>query len=200
MKDIYRTIQFVSEGSYREKGSKFLGFACPVQTEEEIGERLAELKKRFHDARHHCYAWRLGPEMERTRTSDDGEPSNSAGPPIFGQIQSRGLTDVLVVVVRYFGGTLLGVGGLINAYRTAAADALDHSRIAEKKVYGRLYVEFAYEQMDRVMRLVKKNGLQVIDQRFDNRCTLDLEVWKRKEDSIRQELDRIGDCRVFQET
>ena len=122
MADLYKSIQNPSEGLYKEKGSKFLAFAYPVSTVEEIKERMAYLQKQFHDARHHCYAWRLGADMERYRVNDDGEPSGSAGNPIFGQIQSRELSDILVVVIRYFGGTLLGVGGLINAYRSATSD------------------------------------------------------------------------------
>ena len=124
MKDLYLTIEKTTEGLYKETGSKFLAMAFPVSTREEISERLAELRKKYHDARHHCYAWRLGADMEEYRVNDDGEPSGSAGLPIFGQIQSRDLSNVLVVVVRYFGGTLLGVGGLIRAYRAAASGAL----------------------------------------------------------------------------
>ena len=121
MTDLYKTIKHPSEGLYKEKGSKFLAFAYPVSSEEDIGRIITDLRKQYHDARHHCYAWRLGPEKDRFRVNDDGEPSGSAGKPIFGQIRSMDLSDVLVVVVRYFGGTLLGVGGLIRAYRAAVA-------------------------------------------------------------------------------
>ena len=134
MSDIYKTIRDPSTGIYKEKGSKFLAFAYPVGTEETIRDRMEELHKQYHDARHHCYAWRLGAGMERLRIHDGGEPSGSAGNPIFGQIRSRELTNILVVVVRYFGGTLLGTGGLIHAYRSAASEALDRSHIITRKV------------------------------------------------------------------
>ncbi|MCD4710671.1 MAG: YigZ family protein, partial [Bacteroidales bacterium] len=155
MTDLYKTIQTPSEGIYKEKGSKFLSFACRVSNEESIKQHLATLQKQYHDARHHCYAWRLEPEKSRYRVNDDGEPSGSAGRPIYGQIVSRDLTDLLVVVVRYFGGTLLGVGGLINAYRSAASDALDHTSIIECKVYDRLRLEFGYDRMNAVMKVIK---------------------------------------------
>ncbi len=131
MFDLYKTIKAPTKGIYKEKGSKFLAFAYPFSHEASIKEGMAILQKQYHDARHHCYAWRLEPEMTHYRVNDDGEPSGSAGKPIYGQIVSRELTDILVVVVRYFGGTKLGLGGLINAYRSAASDALDHSKIIE---------------------------------------------------------------------
>ncbi|HYW95669.1 MAG TPA: YigZ family protein, partial [Bacteroidales bacterium] len=140
--DNYLTIKQRGEGLYKEKGSKFIGFALPVESEDHIKGELESIRKNFHDARHHCYAWRLGPDMELYRANDDGEPGNSAGKPILGQIESRKLTNVLVVVVRYFGGTLLGVGGLINAYRTAASEALDRSVIVKKYVYQGYAIRF----------------------------------------------------------
>ena len=134
MKDLYLTISSNTKGQFKDRGSRFIALAFHVVSEDEIKEQITLLRKEYHDARHHCFAWRLGPDMERYRVNDDGEPSGSAGRPIFGQIQSRELTDILVVVIRYFGGTLLGVGGLINAYRSAASDALEHANITEKKV------------------------------------------------------------------
>ena len=131
-KDNYLSIEKRSEGIYKDRGSKFLAFAFPVYQEDEIKDILAELRKEYHDARHHCYAYRLGASKEIYRVNDDGEPSSSAGKPIFGQIQSNDLSNILIVVVRYFGGTLLGVGGLINAYRSAAADALINASIIER--------------------------------------------------------------------
>jgi uncharacterized YigZ family protein len=125
---------------------------------------LADLRKHYHDARHHCYAWQLGPEKDRFRVNDDGEPSGSAGKPILGQIQSRGLSDVLVVVVRYFGGKLLGVGGLIRAYRAAASDALDHNTLIERRVFDKIKLDFRYEQMNAVMKLIKDFQLDFEDQ------------------------------------
>ncbi|RPI44377.1 MAG: YigZ family protein [Bacteroidetes bacterium] len=196
MNDVYRTIENRSEGTYREKGSRFLGFAYPVRSEKDIGEILSGLKKKMHDARHHCYAWRLGADLTSFRYNDGGEPSGSAGPPIYGQIQSRELTEVLVVVVRYFGGTLLGVGGLVHAYRAAASDALDHSRIIEKKVTVDIGVEFSYAATDLVMRIVKQSGLEVLEQRFDNTCSLALSVWIRNVEGIRRKLELIEGCRI----
>jgi len=199
MNDLYKTIQSGSTGTYREKGSKFLAFACPVETEEMIGKRLDELRKQYHDARHHCYAWRLGPAMEHIRVNDDGEPSGSAGNPIFGQIQSRGLTNVLVVVVRYFGGTLLGVGGLIQAYRAAASDALDRAKTIQKKVYTRLRLDFGYGQMNSVMKILKKNRLKPYDQQFDLDCSLRVSVWIKQASGVAKELSLIEGCSVTEE-
>jgi uncharacterized YigZ family protein len=196
MKDLYRTIQFSSEGVYREKGSKFLAFAYPVATEDEIRARLEGLRRRFHDARHHCFAWRLGADMEHYRVNDDGEPSNSAGQPIFGQIQSRELTHILVVVVRYFGGTPLGVGGLRNAYRSAASDALDGTRIIEKRVYVTFKLEFGYELMNAVMTAVKELQLEYYDQQFDLQCTLMLKAWKRLEKRVKNRFSHLSGCTI----
>ena len=196
MADLYKTIQNPSEGLYKEKGSKFLAFAYPVSSEEEIKERMAYLQKQFHDARHHCYAWRLGSDMERSRVNDDGEPSGSAGNPIFGQIQSRELSDILVVVIRYFGGTLLGVGGLINAYRSATSDSLDQARIVELKVYELIHVQFEYSQMNSVMKVIKELDLSFENQDFDLNCSLRLKVWKRKVDRVWTQLSLIKGCKL----
>ena len=196
MNDLYKTIQSKSEGLYKEKGSKFIAFAYPMSSEEAIKTEIAELRKRYHDARHHCFAWRLGADLERYRVNDDGEPSGSAGKPIYGQIQSRELTDVLVVVIRYFGGTLLGVGGLINAYRSAASDALDQSGIVEMKVTSRLKLEFGYSQMNSVMKVIKDFQLEFEDQQFDLDCSLTIKVWKRNEFQVVKKLSIIDGCKV----
>lgn len=198
MTDLYRTITHPSEGIYKEKGSKFLAFALPVRTEEEIARCLSDLRKEHHGARHHCFAWRLGPEKKLYRVNDDGEPSGSAGKPIFGQIQSRELSDVLVVVVRYFGGTLLGVGGLIRAYRSAAADALDHNTLSERKVYDRIKLEFTYLQMNPVMKLIKDFHLDFEDQLFDLDCSLSLKIWKRNSAKVMREISKIEGCKFTQ--
>jgi uncharacterized YigZ family protein len=194
MTDLYKTISYPSEGIYKEKGSKFLAFAFPVRAEEEIRQSMAELRKQYHDARHHCYAWRLGPEKTRFRVNDDGEPSGSAGKPIYGQIQSRDLSDILVVVVRYFGGTLLGVGGLIRAYRLAASYALDQNTIIERRIFDRMKLEFNYEKMNSVMKLIKDYHLDFEDQLFDLNCTLTLKVWKRKSEQVIREISKIEGC------
>jgi uncharacterized YigZ family protein len=196
MSDLYRTIEKPSEGLYKEKGSKFLGMAYPVSKQEDITQRLSELRKKYHDARHQCYAWRLGPEKKEYRVNDDGEPSGSAGKPIFGQIQSRDLSDVLIVVVRYFGGTLLGVGGLIRAYRAAASDALDHNQVVERKVYHRMKVDFKYDRMNPVMKLIKEYELDFEDQQFDLDCSLSLRVWKRKSEKVVRGFSKIEGCKI----
>ncbi|MEN8201451.1 MAG: YigZ family protein [Bacteroidota bacterium] len=196
MKDLYRTIEAPAEGNFRDKGSKFLAFAYTVNSEEEIREQIGRLKKEYHDARHHCFAWRLGADMEQFRVNDDGEPSGSAGKPIFGQIQSRNLTNILVVVVRYFGGTLLGVGGLMRAYRSASSAALDQARIIELKVHKTLKLEFGYEQMNSVMKVIKDLGLEFEDQDFDLKCTLSLKVWTRMMDRVLSQLSIIEGCKA----
>lgn len=176
MRDSYLTIEQESEGFYKEKGSKFLAFAYPVASEDEIKARLEELRKEYYDARHHCYAYIYGHEGEHFRANDDGEPGHSAGDPILGQIKSRELTNTLVVVIRYFGGTKLGVSGLIGAYKTAAAEALDANEIVRKEISQRFRFAFPYEEMNTVMKLVKDLNLNILDQGYDQQCTLDVEV------------------------
>ncbi|HCM59599.1 MAG TPA: YigZ family protein [Bacteroidales bacterium] len=153
--DTYRTIESEAHGLFRDRGSRFIAIAIPVSSQEEIKSRLAGLRREYHDARHHCFAWMLAPDRQAWRISDDGEPSGTAGKPILGQINSRELTNVLVVVIRYFGGTLLGVSGLINAYRTAAADALNNARVVEKHVCQRWSVTFPYIAMNDVMKVLR---------------------------------------------
>lgn len=168
----YQTIQTPVQGIYKEKGSKFLSFAFPVKTELEIKERLAALKKEYFDARHHCYAWVLGHKKKAYRAYDDGEPNHSAGDPILGQIRSKNLTNVLIVVVRYFGGIKLGVGGLVTAYKTAAEDALASAIIIENQVTVPLNVTYPYEATPDIMRLIKDFDLKIITQEFNNECLL----------------------------
>lgn len=176
--DTYLTLAAPAEGAYREKGSRFLAFAAPVRTEGEVKELLEKLKKEYYDARHHCYAYVLGPAGTQYRANDAGEPNHSAGDPILGQIRSRGLTDVIVVVVRYFGGTKLGVSGLIGAYRTAAAGALDAAPVVEKTVRVGLALHFAYPATNAVMKVVKEYDLELTRQTFHTECHL--EVWVRR--------------------
>lgn len=184
----YRTIQHSATGSYKEKGSKFLAFAHPVQAESEIKERLAALKKEYFDARHHCYAWVLGAEKKQYRSFDDGEPNHSAGDPILGQIRSKDLTDVLVVVVRYFGGVKLGVGGLITAYKQAAEEALSHTTIIEKEVVALMEITYDYAATPELMRLVKEFSLAIIDQAFADVCTLRVQVKLRDREKLIERL------------
>ena len=191
MQDTYRTITAPTESIYKEKGSKFLAFAYPVYSEDEIKECLAELRKKYFDARHHCYAYTLGADKTRYRANDDGEPNYSAGDPILGQIRSADLSNVLVVVVRYFGGTKLGVSGLINAYKTATADALAEATIIEKHETILLEVYFEYPQMNDVMSLVKEYNLDVRNQQFELTCKLTIEVRKQLQEEITSKLESI---------
>ncbi len=168
----YRTIQQPTQGLYKEKGSKFLAFAYPVSSETAIKEHLDALRKEYFDARHHCYAWMLGPEKQRFRAADDGEPNHSAGDPILGQIRSRDLTDVLVVVVRYFGGIKLGVGGLISAYRLAAEDALQQAVVDRREVRAAVTLQYDYGATPEVMRVVKEFDVAITAQEYTDGCVL----------------------------
>lgn len=170
------TLQSASEAVIKEKSSKFLSFAYPIESEEDVKERLKELKKRFLDASHHCYAYRLGPDHLKFRAVDDGEPSHSAGDPILGQIRAANLTNVLVVVVRYFGGTKLGIGGLVLAYKLAAAEALRQAVIVEKDVMITIDLRYEYSATSDVMRLVKDFQLGIRQQDFEEECKMIAEI------------------------
>ncbi len=171
---VFRTIKNSSEGFYKEKGSKFYAFLYPCSSEIEVKNHLDFLRKEHHLAVHVCYAFRFGSDKKVYRASDDGEPSNSAGPPILGQIQSFDLTNVLVAVVRYYGGTNLGVGGLINAYRTSAKQAIENAEIIEKEDTLEVEILFTYEQMPKVMKLIKSHSCQILEQLFDLNCVIKL--------------------------
>ena len=190
--DTYRTLAAPAEGLYKEKGSKFLAFAYPVHTLDEVKARLDTLRKEYFDARHHCYAYILGPRKDAWRANDDGEPSGTGGRPIHGQLLSADLTDTLVVVVRYFGGILLGASGLANAYKTAARDAIDHAQIVERTIDVRYRLGFAYEAMNDVMRLLKDYDLKPQQQQFDLDCSLEVKV--RQSLSVRF-YDAVADLR-----
>lgn len=176
MEDTYKTIAVATEGLFKDKGSKFIAYAFPVISEDQIKEIIQTIKKEHYSARHHCYAWRLGHEKLVFRANDDGEPSSTAGKPILGQIQSFDLTNILIVVVRYFGGTLLGVSGLINAYRNAALDAINQAEIVEKLVEKNLLIEFDYGVMNDVMKLFKDEKLPQIEPEFDLRCRIKTQI------------------------
>jgi len=183
-KDTYKTILKPSEEVlYKEKGSKFFGYAFPIFTEEEAKEHIENLKKQHYNARHWCYAWQLGKSYEQYRANDDGEPSNSAGMPIYGQLQSFDVTNILVVIVRYFGGTKLGVGGLIQAYKTAAQMAMEASRIVEKTINKNFILKFEYPEMNIVMRIIKDENLIVTNQKMELNCEFEISV--RKKDASR---------------
>ena len=196
MRDLYKTISSNTKGQFKDRGSRFIALAFHVVSEDEIKEQITLLRKEYHDARHHCFAWRLGPDMERYRINDDGEPSGSAGRPIFGQIQSRELTDILVVVIRYFGGTLLGVGGLINAYRSSTTAALDQATIIEKRVEKQMNLKFSYEAMNAVMGILKEFGLKPEQQHFDLNCSLSTRVWMRQIPAVTERIEKIEHCKI----
>ena len=174
--DTYKTLATPSEGLYKEKGSKFLAFAYPVHNLEEIKAHLEQLRKDYFDARHHCYAYILGPRKDAFRANDDGEPSGTGGRPIHGQLLSADLTDTLIVVVRYFGGILLGASGLANAYKTAARDAIDHATIIEKTIDARYRLGFEYVAMNDVMRILKDYDLKPENPQYDMDCSLEVSV------------------------
>ena len=183
-KDTYKTITKASEEVlYKEKGSKFFGYAFPVTSEEEIKEHIDSLKKQHYNARHWCYAWQLGKGYENYRANDDGEPSNSAGMPIYGQLQSFDVTNILVVTVRYFGGTKLGVGGLVQAYKTTAQWALEASKIVELTIDETYILKFEYPEMNTVMRIIKDENLNIISQKMELNCEFEISV--RKKDAAR---------------
>lgn len=188
----YLTVSAPAEGLYKEKGSKFLSFVFPVADEVDVKRCLERLRKEYFDARHHCYAWVLGASRSLYRVSDDGEPNHSAGDPILGQIKSRNLTNVLVVVVRYFGGVKLGVGGLVAAYRTAAKDALDKSQIIQKELTKELKLRYDYENTAEVMRLVKEFDMDVLSQQYHETCELIVSIKVRFEEKMKQKVELLN--------
>jgi uncharacterized YigZ family protein len=187
----YRTIDKPAEGLYKEKGSRFLSFAFPVQSEAEVKSQIEKLKKEYFDARHHCFAWVLGPEKKHVRAFDDGEPNHSAGDPILGQIRSRDITNVLVVVVRYFGGVKLGVGGLVSAYKSAAEDALDKVSIIEKELTRQYILTFDYATTPVVMKMVKEFDLSILQQNFSHDCEMRIEVALRLDVRMREKVELL---------
>ena len=191
MEDLYRTVEVVAEGLYKEKGSKFLAFVYPVATEEQIREIITGIKEKYYDARHHCYAWRLGAAKTHFRMNDDGEPSSTAGKPIFGQIQSFDLTNVLIVVVRYFGGTKLGVSGLINAYREAAA--------VEKTVDEILRIRFSYLVLNDVMKVIKEENPEVLERNFELSCEMLLAIRRKELPKLIKRLEKIDSLSIIEE-
>lgn len=190
-KDSYLTIEGNAEAIFKEKSSKFLCYAFHVESEEEIAAHLERLRKQYYDATHHCYAWRIGPFGERFRANDDGEPSSTAGKPILGQMLSREVTNCLIVVVRYFGGTKLGVPGLIAAYKESAAAVLDEANIVERTVDTHIKIEFSYVVMNDVMRIVKEEQPVMLSQVFDNLCSMVLAVRNSKADVVLGRLRKV---------
>jgi len=191
MSDEYKTISTTSEGFYSEKRSKFLAFAHHVETLDEIKDLLAQYRKKYYDARHVCYAYMLGASREDFRANDDGEPSSTAGKPILGQINSNELTDILIVVVRYYGGVNLGTSGLIVAYREAASDAIAHAEIVLRQVEEVVTYDFPYVMMNDVMRIVKEMQPRIVAQTFDNTCQIQLSIRQSEAEQLRQRLQKL---------
>ncbi len=196
MKDSFKTIAAPSEGLFKDKGSKFFSFAFPVSNEIEIKEIIEATRKKYHDARHHCFAWMLGEEKLHFRVSDDGEPSNSAGKPILGQIQAKDLSNVIIIVVRYFGGTLLGVGGLIQAYKAAAKEALEAAHIIDKYIYRIYQFHFRYEKMNSVMKVLKDMQIDQFDQVFEMECSLKVKVKRSVHEKFEKSFELSHDIEL----
>ncbi|MCK3686392.1 YigZ family protein [Maribellus sp. YY47] len=191
MNDVYKTIEQTSTGYFKDKGSKFYSYAYPIREEEEVKDIIQQLKKEHHSARHHCYAWRLGTEEITTRANDDGEPSSTAGKPILGQLQSYEVTNILVVVVRYFGGTLLGVSGLINAYRNATIEALNNAGIITKLIETSYELKFGYDLLNTVMYHIKQENLNITVTDFQENCRLVFKVRKSDAEKAFNIFDQI---------
>lgn len=192
MTDIYHTLSSIPDFSlYKDKGSKFYGYAYPVKSEKEIENILENLKKEHHKARHWCYAWRLGEYYDQYRINDDGEPSGSAGLPIYGQIQSKNVTNVLIVVVRYFGGTKLGVSGLITAYKTTAQSVLEHAEIIEKTIDNQYVLTFTYEDMNKVQRILKNAPVEIVSQKMEMSCEFTISIRKSESEKIIESLQEL---------
>ena len=196
--DTFLSLKASSEGLYKVKGSKHFSFAFPVSSESDIKERLSEIRVLHHAARHHCYAWRLGHDALHYRSNDDGEPSNSAGPPILGVLKSNSLTNVLIIVVRYFGGTKLGVGGLIDAYRTSAVQAVESGSIVECIRSSTFIVKFPYSQMGAVMNVLKRSGVIPVNTDFQLSCSLDASIRLREAVDFSTKLSKLDDVIVKQ--
>jgi len=196
-KDTYKTITKPSdEVLFKDKNSKFFGYAFPVINENDIKSHIESLKKQHHSARHWCYAYQLGTEKIVYRANDDGEPSNSAGQPIYGQIQSFDVTNILIVIVRYFGGVKLGVGGLINAYKTAAKLALEQSKVVEKTINVDYLITFDYKNMNKVMRIIKEKQIKIVNQKLELDCQIHISVRKKDAQSIFEIFDHLYEVKI----
>jgi len=198
LSDTYKTIEKLAEGTYSEKRSKFLAFAIPVHSLDEVKEHLKYYEKKYFDARHVCYAYMLGADRTNFRANDNGEPSGTAGRPILGQINSFGLTDILLLVVRYFGGIKLGTSGLIVAYKAAAQEALNAAVIIEKTVDAEVAFIFEYSFMNDVMRIVKEESPEIISQDFDNNCRMTLRIRKSQFDRLKERLLKVETLRIIE--
>ena len=197
MDDTYRTIRDLSEGYYTEKRSRFLSFALPVRTPDEVKTQVDAYRKKYYDARHVCWAYMLGPDRTTFRANDDGEPSSTAGKPILGQINSNNLTDILIIVVRYFGGIELGTSGLIVAYRTAAAEAIAAARIEERTIDETITITFEYPHLNSVMRIVKEDKPDVLTQSFELTCEMTLRIRQSRMDALKSRLLKVDSLRIL---
>lgn len=200
VRDTYKSISDISRGTFKDNGSKFLAFAYPVETEEDARLIIRDLKKEYFDARHHCYAYRIGYDGSTWRASDDGEPSSSAGKPILGQILSNELSDILIVVVRYFGGIKLGIPGLIRAYRESSAEAISAASLIEKTAMNTYFISFDYLQMNSVMKRIKDMSIDISDQRFDLRCRITAKVRLSAENRFLEEFTGMEGVTVTERT
>ena len=198
IEDTYKTISSISEGIYTEKRSKFIAIALPVRTHEQIKAYLDQYQKEYYDARHVCYAYMLGHERKDFRANDNGEPSGTAGKPILGQINSNELTDILIIVVRYFGGIKLGTSGLIVAYKAAAVEAIANAEIIEKTVDEDITVVFEYPFMNDVMRIVKEEGPEIIEQSYDMDCLITLRIRKSMMEKLHSRLEKVETARILE--
>ena len=196
MLDIYKTIKALSEGSYTEKRSRFLSFALPVRTVGEVKEYVLEYQKKYYDANHVCWAYMLGADRNTFRSNDDGEPSSTAGKPVLGQINSNELTDILIIVVRYFGGVELGISGLIAAYRKAAAEAIAAAEIEERTVNEEITVVFDYPYLNRIMRIVKEEQPEIVTQTFEMTCEMRLRIRKNRFEQLKNRLLQVESARL----
>lgn len=194
--DTYLTIEKKADIIFKDKGSKFLVFAFPVENDANIKEALLQLKKEHPSANHHCYAYRIGADKLNYRANDDGEPNNTAGKPILGQIQSHDLTNILIVVVRYFGGTLLGVSGLINAYKTSAAEVIKECKIVEKFISFNYTIHFPFEFLNDVMKLLKQTDCKIISQQFDNDCEISFSIRKANSEACEEKLKKLNGLKL----
>jgi len=194
--DTYNTINSTTGGEFKDRGSRFIAYSIPVKSETDVKEQLERIRKKHYDARHHCFAYRLGPDKSAYRINDDGEPSGTAGKPIYGQILSKDLTNILIIVVRYFGGTKLGVSGLINAYKTATKEALEKANIITKTINDIYDIEFEYDDTNSVMRILKEEGLKPYEQIYEEKCMLKIEVRKKSTDRVYERFSKINNLKI----
>ncbi len=196
-KDTFKTIaQASDEVIYKEKGSKFIGYAYPIKNEDEVKDIIVALKSQHHKARHWCYAWQLGVDSFQYRINDDGEPNNSAGQPIYGQILSKNLTNILIVVVRYFGGTKLGVGGLVNAYKTAAQLAIESSKVVTRTINAHFVLNFEYRYMNDVMRIIKEKKAVIVKQKMELQCEFEISVRKKNSKEVKLAFEELRQIKI----